>query len=76
MHQMNDQHYDSYLRHIMQDSDPSFVNLNDFVTQVINLFRDLIEKNVFPAQWNSMIMLQNSVIMKVQNNGYFHMQRL
>ena len=65
MHQMNDQHYDSYLRHIMQDSDPSFVNLNDFVTQVINLFRDLIEKNVFPAQWNSMIMLQNSVIMKV-----------
>ena len=65
LHQMNDQHYDAYVKHIMEDSEPYFFQLNGFVSEVINLFRGLIENNVFPDQWNSMIMLQNSVIMKV-----------
>ena len=33
--------------------------------EVLTLFKDLIEHNVYPPSWNAMIMLQNSVIMKI-----------
>ena len=35
----------------------------DFVMEVLGMFRDLLQNNVFPDDWNTMIMLQNSVIL-------------
>ena len=67
LHQMNNKNYESYVRYIVQDQSP-YVSRQcriDFVMEILNLFEDLIENNVFPDSWNSMIMLQNSVIMKV-----------
>jgi hypothetical protein len=36
----------------------------DFVMEILGMFQDLLRHNVFPEDWNTMIMLQNAVILK------------
>ena len=36
----------------------------DFVREVLAMFHDLLKNNVFPEDWNTMIMLQNAIILK------------
>jgi dedicator of cytokinesis protein 1 len=64
LHSMNPKHYDHYINHFEVETPAGRSNLIDFIMEVLGMFRDLVENNVFPKDWNTMIMLQNSVIMK------------
>ncbi len=59
LRQMSDDHYTQYILHFGHNSD-----LMDFLMEILMTFRDLVTNNVFPSDWNDMIMLQNSVFLK------------
>ncbi|UYV68726.1 DOCK2, partial [Cordylochernes scorpioides] len=52
-------HYQKYM-----DSFPTNTDLLDFLMEILLVFRDLVNKSVFPRDWSEMILLQNSIILK------------
>ncbi|KAG8178683.1 hypothetical protein JTE90_011611 [Oedothorax gibbosus] len=59
LRQMTPYHYNQYINKFHTKTD-----LLDFIMEILLVFRDLFNKAVYPADWNEMIMLQNSVILK------------
>lgn len=56
---MTQQHYEIYITHFGTNFD-----LLDFLMEILLVFKDLVSRSVFPADWCEMIMLQNSIILK------------
>lgn len=52
-------HYDDYVKHFRTRYD-----LQDFLTEILLVFKDLVSKPVFPNDWMDMIMHQNIVILE------------
>lgn len=52
-------HYNIYVTHFSTRFD-----LQDFLTEILLVFRDLVSKSVFPNDWMDMIMHQNTVILE------------
>ncbi|XP_071039760.1 dedicator of cytokinesis protein 1 isoform X2 [Parasteatoda tepidariorum] len=59
LRQMTPYHYTQYINSFLTKTD-----LLDFIMEILLVFRDLVSKSVYPSDWNEMIMLQNSVILK------------
>ncbi|XP_054707947.1 dedicator of cytokinesis protein 1-like [Uloborus diversus] len=59
LRQMTPYHYNQYISNFKTKTD-----LLDFIMEILLVFRDLVSKPVYPSDWNEMIMLQNSVILK------------
>ncbi|XP_013378716.1 LOW QUALITY PROTEIN: dedicator of cytokinesis protein 1-like [Lingula anatina] len=59
LRQMTEHHYVQYINHF-----PTLIDLTDFLMEILMVFRDLVSKNVYPSDWNEMIMMQNSVFLK------------
>ncbi|CAN7990561.1 unnamed protein product [Ixodes hexagonus] len=59
LRQMSKHHYQIYLDHF-----PTNTDLLDFLMEILLVFKDLVSKNVYPKDWNDMIMLQNNVMLK------------
>ncbi|XP_076317091.1 dedicator of cytokinesis protein myoblast city isoform X3 [Tachypleus tridentatus] len=59
LRQMTPAHYNQYINHFVTRTD-----LIDFLMEILLVFRDLVSKNVYQKDWNEMIMLQNSIILK------------
>lgn len=60
---MNPRHYSQYIENFPQDA-AGRSDLLDFIMEVLGMFRDLIEHKVFPSDWFSMILQQNSIVLK------------
>ena len=54
LRQMQPLHYTQYINHFATD-----IDLTDFLVEIMTLFKDLVIRNVYPSDWNEMIMLQN-----------------
>lgn len=52
-------HYDEYVKHFSTRYD-----LQDFLTEILLVYKDLVSKSVFPNDWMDMIMHQNTVILE------------
>ena len=61
---MTPSHYSQFIDHFGIADSSGRSDLIDFLLEVLELFDDLVKHNVFPSDWNTMIMLQNHVIMK------------
>ncbi|GAB6025462.1 Dedicator of cytokinesis protein 5 [Chamberlinius hualienensis] len=59
LRQMEAFHYKEYIERFKLATD-----LLDFLMELLMVFTELVKKPVFPKDWNEMIMLQNSVILK------------
>ena len=57
LRQMTEYHYRCYINHF-----PTTIDLTDFLMEILMVFRDLVTDNVYPADWNEMIMLQNRLV--------------
>ena len=57
--QMKSFHYEQYINAFSCRSD-----VLDFLMEILLVFRDLVNRSVFPNDWIDMIMLQNAVILK------------
>lgn len=55
LRQMVDHHYKLYLSHFETN-----IDLLDFLTEILMVFRDLTSKSVFPSEWTDMILLQSN----------------
>ncbi|XP_062909750.1 dedicator of cytokinesis protein 2-like [Mobula hypostoma] len=60
--QMTNEHYSCYLESFHTNQD-----LVDFFMETFILFMDLIKKNVYPADWMAMRMVQNRVFLRAIN---------
>ncbi|XP_033633193.1 dedicator of cytokinesis protein 1-like isoform X1 [Asterias rubens] len=58
LHQMTEYHYQEYI-----NAFPTRTDLLDFLMEIFMVFRDLISKNLYPNDWATMIVQQNSVIL-------------
>ena len=54
LRQMNELHYTKYLSHFETSTD-----LIDFLMEILMVLENLVKNNVYPVDWNEMIMLQN-----------------
>lgn len=60
---MTENHYKMYVNHFNTRFD-----LQDFLTEILLVFKELVSKPVFPADWLDMIMHQNTVILESLRN--------
>ncbi|XP_074643938.1 dedicator of cytokinesis protein 1-like [Tubulanus polymorphus] len=58
-HQMTETHYQEYITNMAGTRE-----VMDFLVKVLLVFRELVKRVYYPNDWNEMIMLQNSVILK------------
>uniref|UniRef100_A0A8D8XE50 Dedicator of cytokinesis protein 1 n=1 Tax=Cacopsylla melanoneura TaxID=428564 RepID=A0A8D8XE50_9HEMI len=56
---MSSRHYEVYISHLATNSDKS-----NFLTEILLVFKDLIERPVYPNDWLVMIRLQNEIMFK------------
>lgn len=56
---MTENHYKMYVNHFNTNFD-----LQDFLTEILMVFKELVSKPVFPSDWLDMIMHQNTVILQ------------
>ncbi|XP_053682558.1 dedicator of cytokinesis protein 1 isoform X2 [Sabethes cyaneus] len=56
---MSESHYQAYVRSFLTSYD-----LLDFLMEILLVFKELVSKPVFPADWLDMIMHQNTVILE------------
>ena len=61
---MTEDHFNQYIMHFKPDNQAGRNNMIEVIMEVLAMFYDLIQNNVYEDSWNSMIMLQNSVILK------------
>lgn len=57
--QMTPHHYRNYLGAFNTRTD-----LLDFLIEILMVFKELVAKPVYPADWAQMVLLQNSIILK------------
>lgn len=60
---MNETHYKMYVNNFNTRFD-----LQDFLTEILLVFKELVSKPVFPNDWLDMIMHQNTVILESLRN--------
>ena len=60
LRQMSDIHYTQYIDHFH-----TCIDLMDFLMEILMTFKDLVSNNVYPPDWNDMIMLQNRCILSI-----------
>lgn len=60
---MKETHYKMYVNHFNTRFD-----LQDFLTEILLVFKELVSKPVFPPDWLDMIMHQNTVILESLRN--------
>ena len=60
---MTESHYKMYVNHFNTRFD-----LQDFLTEILLVFKELVSKPVFPSDWLDMIMHQNTVILESLKN--------
>lgn len=60
---MTENHYKMYVNHFNTRFD-----LQDFLTEILLVFKELVSKPVFPCDWLDMIMHQNTVILESLRN--------
>ena len=60
---MSPQHFSQYIQHFKPDNEAGRQNLLDFVMEVLLMFKDLINHNIYPGDWADMTMMVNSVIL-------------
>lgn len=58
--QMSEHHYNNYINNFNEP-----IDVLDFLTEILVVFRNLVSKSVFPSDWCDMIMLQNNIILKL-----------
>lgn len=56
---MKEVHYNNYVNHFERR-----IDLHDFLTEILGLFRNLVRNSVFPIDWMDMTMHQNTVILE------------
>ena len=61
---MTEDHFEQYIMDFKPDTQAGRENMIEVIMEVLAMFYDLIQHNVYEDSWNSMIMLQNSVILK------------
>lgn len=61
---MTPRHYLQYIDSFRVDDPAGRSDLIDFIMEVLGMFRDLMQNNVFYPDWTSMILLQNSVLLQ------------
>lgn len=54
LRQMHEYHYKQYLDHFHTQ-----IDLTDFLMEILMVFQNLVRNNVYPPDWNEMIMQQN-----------------
>ncbi|XP_064631450.1 dedicator of cytokinesis protein 1-like isoform X3 [Lineus longissimus] len=59
LHQMTDDHYQQFINSFQAQRE-----LMDFLMEILMVIRDLVSRNIYPFDWNEMIMIQNSVFLK------------
>ncbi len=64
LREMTPEHYDKYIETFNVGTPEGRYDLTDFIMEVLGMFSDLVDNNVFPGDWHTMIMLQNNVISK------------
>lgn len=68
LRQMAQRHYDNYI-----DQFETPIDVNDFLMEILTVIEDLVRRNVYPADWNEMIMLQNWFVPNLfSDNTLFH----
>ena len=61
---MTAQHFSAYIDRFNVQDPAGRLDLVDFIMEVLGMFRDLVQNNVFPSDWVSMLLLQNSILLK------------
>ena len=61
---MSPYHFKQYYQRYEPNDEAGRENMIDMITEMLGMFIDLIKNNVYEASWSSMILLQNSVILK------------
>ena len=54
LRQMTEYHYTKYINQF-----ETGIDLMDFLMEILMVIEELVKHNVYPADWNEMIMLQN-----------------
>lgn len=57
--QMTDYHYEKYISNFATKTD-----IQDFLMEILLVFKELVNQSVFPSDWCEMILLQNHIILK------------
>ena len=61
---MSSYHFKQYYLSFEPDDPTGRMNMVDMINEMLAMFTDLITNNVYAKNWNAMIMLQNSVMLK------------
>ena len=61
---MSPYHFKEYYQSFQPDDPTGRMNMVDMINEMLSMFTDLITNNVYATNWNAMIMLQNSVMLK------------
>src|SRR6218665_2871597 len=68
LRQMAQRHYDNYI-----DQFETPIDVNDFLMEILTVIEDLVRRNVYPADWNEIIILQNWFVTNLfSDNTLFH----
>ena len=43
---------------------PSDIDKRDFLMEMVQMIRDLLNRNAFPSTWKDMVMLQNKLVIR------------
>ncbi|XP_022903729.1 dedicator of cytokinesis protein 1 isoform X3 [Onthophagus taurus] len=57
--QMTEKHYDQYIKQLTET-----IHKREFLSEILIVFKELVNQSVFPVDWSEMIMLQNHIILK------------
>lgn len=63
LRQMTERHYEHYILQF-----ETTIDLNDFLMEILMVIEDLVRRNVYQADWNEMIMLQNWFVIIIWNS--------
>ncbi|CAL4142292.1 unnamed protein product, partial [Meganyctiphanes norvegica] len=66
MRQMSERHFSSFLNQFKEQDE-----LMAFLVELLMAIQDLIENPVFPSDWAEMVLLQNSVMVKVLRHSSY-----
>ncbi len=61
---MSARHYDQYIDGFHVETPAGRSDLVDFIMEVLGMFTDLVQNDVFSSDWMTMMLLQNSVLLQ------------
>ena len=68
---MESSHFKQYYQRYQPSDQAGRENMIDMINEMLGMFLDLIKNNVYENSWSSMILLQNSVILKSLKEFYY-----